>query len=197
MKKSYTCPFYSARILTVWKAIRVIEIRIHGMGGQGAVTAAEVIAVAAFHDGKYSQAFPFFGVERRGAPVTAFARIDDRFIRLRAQVSEPDVIIVLEPGMSESLVFSGLKENGTAIINTTKNVSAKQKTFTVDATKIALETIGKPIVNTAILGAFAAATGLVTLESLKKALAERFSGKLLDSNIAAVERTYNSIKGSK
>lgn len=175
----------------------MIEIRIHGMGGQGAVTAAEVIAVAAFHDGRYSQAFPFFGVERRGAPVTAFARIDDKFIRLRAQVTEPDVIVVLEPSMSESLVFSGLKENGTAIINNTKKPSAKQKTFTVDATKIALETIGKPIVNTAILGAFAAATGLVTLESLKKALSERFSGKLLEANISAVERTYQEINNAK
>lgn len=175
----------------------MIEIRIHGMGGQGAVTAAEVIAVAAFYDGKYSQAFPFFGVERRGAPVTAFARIDDRFIRLRAQVTEPDVVVVLEPSMSESLIFSGLKGNGTAIINTTKNVSAKQKTYAVDATKIALETIGKPIVNTAILGAFAAATNLVTLESLKKALSERFSGKLLEANIAAVEKTYATVKNAE
>ena len=131
------------------------EIRIHGRGGQGAVSAAELLARAAFKDGKYSQAFPYFGVERRGAPVQAFCRIDDRFIRMRQNVYEPDCVIVLDSTLLDVVdVEQGLKENGLVVLNTRKRVDRKN-VKTIDATSIALETLGRPIVNTVMLGAFA------------------------------------------
>jgi pyruvate ferredoxin oxidoreductase gamma subunit len=172
------------------------EIRIHGRGGQGSVTAAELIAVAAFEDGKWSQAFPYFGTERRGAPVTAFARIADRQIRTRSQIYEPDYVIVQDPSLIHAVdVAGGMRENGLLIINSEKkpselkiNTKARVKTF--DATKLALEVIGLPIVNTALLGAFAGATGEIRLESVNKAIKERFPGKVGEKNIAAVKRAY-------
>ncbi len=180
------------------------EIRWHGRGGQGAVTAAEVLAVAAFEDGKYSQAFPHFGVERRGAPVQAFTRIDDKFIRLREHVYTPDYVIVLEPTLLDAVnVAEGLKKGGIIIINTEmspKEVKEKlgvdNEVRCVDATKIALEEIGKPFVNMPMLGAFVKATGLVSLDSVKKAITERFKHKkgLVEKNIKAVERSYEELR---
>jgi len=158
----------------------MLEIRFHGRGGQGAVTAAEILAIAAFYDGKYSQAFPFFGVERRGAPVTAFARIDDHFIRLRSQIYRPDYIVVQDPTLLEVInVAEGLSDEGEAIINTEKKpqeikLDTKAEIYTINATKIALDVLGVPIVNTAMLGAFAAVSKVVTLDSLKKAVSKRF-----------------------
>ncbi|MFH1775017.1 MAG: pyruvate ferredoxin oxidoreductase subunit gamma [Methanobacteriota archaeon] len=180
------------------------EIRFHGRGGQGAVTAAELLAVAAFYDGKYCQAFPFFGVERRGAPVTAFARIDDKRIRIRSQIYEPDYIIVLDASLLDAInVAEGLKQNGKIIINTEKTAAEikpklglkkEAKIYTVNATKVALDVLGVPIVNTAMLGAFAGATNEVTLDSIKKAVAKRFSEKLAAKNIKAVEEAYGQMK---
>lgn len=172
------------------------EIRIHGRGGQGSVTAAELIAVAAFEDGKWSQAFPYFGTERRGAPVTAFARIADRQIRVRSQIYEPDYVIVQDPSLIHAVdVAGGMRENGLLLINSEKkpselkiNTKARVKTF--DATRLALEVIGLPIVNTALLGAFAGATGEIRLESVNKAIRGRFPGKVGEKNIAAVKRAY-------
>ncbi|MEE8401987.1 MAG: pyruvate ferredoxin oxidoreductase subunit gamma [Candidatus Hydrothermarchaeaceae archaeon] len=175
------------------------EIRFHGRGGQGAVTAAEILAVAAFYDGKYCQAFPFFGVERRGAPVLAFSRIDDKFIRLRSQIYEPDYVIVQDATLMDTInVTDGLKSDGKAIINTEKakeELKIDADVHTVNATKIALEVLGVPIVNTAMLGYFAAVTREVTLDSLKKAVKKRFPEKLAVKNIDAVEAAYNSAGG--
>lgn len=169
------------------------EIRFHGRGGQGAVTAADMLAVAAFYDGKYSQAFPFFGVERRGAPVTAFARINDKYIRIRSQIYEPDYIVVQDPTLLEVVnVAQGLKPDGLAIVNSERNVkiNTKAEVRSIDATKIALDILGVPIVNTAMLGAFAAASKLVSLDSVKKAVQKRFPEKLAAKNIKAVETAY-------
>lgn len=178
------------------------EIRFHGRGGQGAVTAAEILAVAAFYDGKYCQAFPFFGVERRGAPVMAFSRISDKFIRQRSQIYEPDYIVVQDATLMDTInVADGLKADGKAIINTEKKkdqlgFDTEAGVYTVNATKIALDVLGVPIVNTAMLGAFAAVTGEVTLDSLKKAIKKRFPEKLAAKNVNAVEAAYNSSEGS-
>ncbi len=175
------------------------EIRIHGRGGQGSVTAAELIAVAAFEDGKWSQAFPYFGTERRGAPVTAFARISDKKIRLRSQVYEPDYVIVQDPSLIPGVdVASGMKQDGLIIINTEKDPSAlKINTHatvkTIDATALAIEIIGKPIVNTALLGAFAGATGNIRLESINKAIKARFPGKIGETNVAAAKRAFEQM----
>ena len=174
------------------------EIRFHGRGGQGAVTAAELLAVSVGYSGKHSQAFPFFGVERRGAPVMSFCRIDERPIRIHQQVYEPDAIIVLDSTLDPKMMNRGLKADGIAIINTKQTASetgiTAAKVYTVDATGIALKNLGRPIVNTAMLGAFAKATGLVSLEDIKKAVGERFSGPLAEKNIKAVEECYNEVK---
>lgn len=176
------------------------EIRFHGRGGQGAVTAAELLAVAAFYDGKYCQAFPFFGVERRGAPVTAFTKIDEKPIRNRAQIYEPDYVVVQDASLLGVVnVTAGLKDSGAILINTEKGpseleVNTETKIYTIDATKIALEVLGLPIVNTSMLGALAGATKEVTLESIKKAIKKRFPEKLAVKNIKAVEEAYRQVE---
>jgi pyruvate ferredoxin oxidoreductase gamma subunit len=165
------------------------------------VTAAELIAVAAFEDGKWSQAFPYFGTERRGAPVTAFARMADQPIRIRSQIYEPDYVIVQDPSLIPSVdVASGIKDDGLIIINSEKKpgdlkITTKATVKTLDATSLALEVIGLPIVNTALLGAFAGATKAIRLESVNKAIRERFPGKVADKNIAAVKRAYELMEG--
>ena len=176
----------------------MLEIRFHGRGGQGSVTAAEVLATAAFKDGKYSQAFPIFGVERRGAPVQAFCRIDDRFIRVRCQIYEPDVVVVQDATLIADIdVTAGLKENGTVLINSAK--SPEEFSFdgnalvkTVDATRLALETLGRPIVNTVMLGALAK-LGIVSLDSIVEVVGARFSGKLGEKNISAVKKAFEEL----
>jgi pyruvate ferredoxin oxidoreductase gamma subunit len=176
------------------------EIRFHGRAGQGVVTAADILAMAAFYHGKYSQAFPFFGVERRGAPVTAFARISDEFIKLRSQIYRPDYIIVQDATLLDIInVAEGLKPSGKAIINTEKkpeelSIDTQAEVHTVNATKIALEILGVPIVNTLMLGAFAAITKEVSLDSLKKAIERRFPARLASKNVRAVEVTYNALE---
>ncbi len=177
------------------------ELRIHGRGGQGSVTAAELIAVAAFEGGMWVQAFPAFGVERRGAPVQAFVRFSDRPIRLRSQVYEPDFVIVQDPTLIRDVdVFKGMAPGGIAIINTEKApdypVPEGVRVLTLDATTIALETLGLPITNTALMGAFAAATGLVSFEAVEGALRHRFSGALAEKNIAATRRAYDEMKAT-
>jgi pyruvate ferredoxin oxidoreductase gamma subunit len=175
------------------------EIRLHGRGGQGSVTAAELIAVAAFEDKRFSQAFPAFGVERRGAPVMAFARIADRPIRIRSQIYEPDYVVVQDVTLLEVVdVASGLKADGKIIINTDRpKENLKLKTgaevVTIDATKIAMEVLGRPIVNTTMLGAFCGATREVGLESLNKAISERFKGELGKKNLAAIKTAYERV----
>ena len=173
----------------------MIEIRFHGRGGQGAVTAAKILAKAAFYDGKYSQGFPFFGVERRGAPVMAFTRIDDKKIIIRSQIYNPDYVIVQDPTLLDAVnVVEGLKEEGIVVINTTKeNLDLGFKTYTIDATGIALDVLGVPIVNTTMLGAFVGATKLISLESLKRAILDTFKGKLGEKNAKAAEVAYSII----
>jgi len=152
------------------------EIRLHGRGGQGSVTAAEIIAVAAFEDKRFSQAFPAFGVERRGAPVMAFARIADKPIRVRSQIYEPDYVIVQDVTLLDVVdVASGLKPDGKIIINTDRSreqlkLNTKAEVINIDATKIAMEILGRPIVNTTMLGAFCGASREIGLESLNKAI---------------------------
>jgi pyruvate ferredoxin oxidoreductase gamma subunit len=175
------------------------EIRIHGRGGQGSVTAAELIAVAAFIDKRYSQAFPAFGVERRGAPVMAFTRIADKPIRVRSQVYEPDYVIVQDVTLLDVVnVASGLKPSGKIIINTDRakeslNLDTKAEVITIDATKIAMETLKRPIVNTTMLGAFCGATKEVSLESINEAILERFSGDLGKKNLLAIKTAYERV----
>ena len=176
----------------------LIEIRWHGRGGQGAVTSAELVAQAAINEGKYAQAFPAFGAERRGAPVVAFVRINsDEPIRVRAEVAEPDVVVVLDPGLLRiENVTSGLKANGMVVVNTKKQPEKIREEFslnwslaTVDATMIARELLGVPIVNTSMVGALLRATGVVKLESLFEPLRQRF-GRLAERNINAMKRAY-------
>jgi pyruvate ferredoxin oxidoreductase gamma subunit len=155
------------------------ELRIHGRGGQGSVTAAELIAVAAFEGGVFAQAFPAFGVERRGAPVQAFVRFDDKIIRKRSQVYEPDYIIVQDSTLIKDVnVFQGVKKGGIVIVNTEKvpdyKVPEGVKLITIDATTIALKAIGLPITNTSLMGAFAAASGEIKFSALENALNHRF-----------------------
>lgn len=181
------------------------EIRIHGRGGQGSVTAAELLAHAAFIESKWVQAFPYFGAERRGAPVKAFARISDEPILVHSQVYNPDYVIVLDPAIYKVVdVTEGLKKVGIIILNTTrkpKELGLKDwRVATVDATGIALElnllVAGVPIVNTSIIGAFAKATNEVKLASVLKAIKGTWSGSAGEKNARAAELAYERlIKG--
>ena len=170
----------------------MIEIRFHGRGGQGSVTAAEILAKAAFKDGKYVQSFPFFGVERRGAPVMAFTRIDDEPIDLRYQIYHPDYVLVLDEGLLNVVdVFSGIKDNTEVIINTQDfEGSGEHIVHTIDATGIALDLLGRNIVNTIILGFFAKKTDLVSIESLVEVIKETFPGKIGELNAEATRKAY-------
>ena len=176
----------------------MIEIRLHGRGGQGAVTAAELLAVSAAEGGKMTQSFPFFGVERTGAPVQAFCRIDDKPIRVHQNVYEPDVVMVLDASLLPVVdVCSGLKKGGIVIVNTKKKKEElglkADKVFTVDASKVAEQYLGRrDRVNTVMLGAFAKVTGLVPMDALKKAISHRFKGDVAEKNIKAIEECYNS-----
>lgn len=160
------------------------EVRFHGRGGQGAVMAAQALASAAFEEGGYAVAFPFFGSERRGAPVLAFTRIDKKPIRVKTQVYEPDVIVILDEGLIGVVdVAAGLKKGGMAIVNTAKkpeeiDLGVDLKVATVDATAVAMEILKRPVTNSAILGAVAKATGLVSIKGLEKGIVNIFGGRL-------------------
>jgi pyruvate ferredoxin oxidoreductase gamma subunit len=153
------------------------------------------------HEGKFAQAFPSFGPERRGAPVVAFCRVDDKKINIRAKVYNPDVVIVLDPGLVTLLDPSeGMTEGGILIMNTRKaphEVSTSKgsaiRIATVDADRIAIEEVGRPIVNTTMIGAFIKATGLITIDDIKGPLMERFGSKLGERNLKALERAYNEV----
>jgi pyruvate ferredoxin oxidoreductase gamma subunit len=172
----------------------MIEIRIHGRGGQGNVAAAELLSIAAFKDGKFSQAFPSFGAERVGAPVQAFVRIDEKKIRIREDVQHPDYLIVQDENLLETVpILDGLKPDGLIVVNTEKKAEDLQlKTTatveTIPATEIALEIIGKPIPNAIMIGAFCTITGLVSLDAVQEAIMEKFPGRVGENNVAALER---------
>lgn len=180
----------------------LIEIRFHGRGGQGAVIASELLAQAAFLEGKHPQSFPFFGVERRGAPVTAFTRIDDAPIQIRTSITAPDIVVVLDSGLMRTInVTAGLKPDGLLLVNTEKvpeklEVAFKGRLATIDATEIALAhglgSKATPITNTAVLGALARASGIVSLDSVRKAV-ERFVPAKQQANVLAVEDAYQRV----
>lgn len=175
----------------------MIEMRFHGRGGQGAVTSAELVAQAAIDTGKFATAFPSFGPERRGAPVVAFARVDDQPVRLRSKIYSPDVVIVLDPSLLDIANPSeGIHEKGTIIINTAhdagtirKHLGYKGRLALVDASRIAQEVIGLPITNTTMVGALVRGTGLLSVEALKEPFKRRF-GKIAPRNIEAMERAW-------
>src|SRR5437762_585532 len=175
----------------------MFQVRIHGRGGQGVVTGAEMLSIAAFLGGKHAQAFPSFGSERTGAPVVAFCRIDDQPIRLREPIMAPDALIIQDPTLLHQVdVFSGLTRDGTILINTAKSFAAlglgdfakgfrPERLLTVPATELALKHVGRPLPNAALPGAFAALSGVITLEAVQAAIREKFSGAVALRNIAA------------
>jgi pyruvate ferredoxin oxidoreductase gamma subunit len=179
------------------------EIRIHGRGGQGAVTAAVLLADAAFNDGKHSQAFPSFGSERMGAPVQSFVRVSDKKIRSRDQVYTPDYLIIQDYTLLTAIdVLHGLKDDGLCLIDSEKppeefKLKTKAKVVTVPATKIAREIIGRPIQNTTLVGALCGATGLISVEAVKKSVKDRFPGPVGEKNAEAVQKAYDLVKGDR
>ncbi len=178
----------------------LVELRFHGRGGQGAVTAANILARAAVIEGKYAQAFPYFGAERRGAPVMAFARISDRPLEVHSQVRNPDIVVVLDPAIPQLVdVTQGIKPGGLIVLNSPGKSNIKyERVYCVNATKIAkdlgLVIGGWPVVNTAILGALIKVSTLVKVESLEKAIEEQLGEALAKTNIEAMRRAYNEVK---
>ena len=184
----------------------MLQIRFHGRGGQGVVTAAELLAIAAFEQGRHAQAFPSFGSERTGAPVVAFCRIDDREIRLREPILAPDVLIVQDPTLLHQVdVFQGLGRDGYVLINSRRGFDElgvaeiarrfrHERLLTVPATEIALKHLGRPLPNAVLLGGFAALTNIVTLEAVAHAIRDKFSGKVADGNVAAATEAFNAVR---
>lgn len=180
----------------------MFEIRLHGRGGQGVVTAAELLSVAAFDEGKHAQAFPSFGSERMGAPVVSFCRIDDQEIRRREPILEPDALIIQDPTLLYSIdLFSGLNPEGYILINSTRSFEelgiadlASQfpphHVCDVGATELAIKHVGRPLPNAALLGGFAAITKLIAFESVADAIREKFPGSVGEANVAAAREAY-------
>ena len=176
------------------------EIRIHGRGGQGTVLAARMLASAFVTQGKFVASFPMYGFERRGAPVVAFTRIDDKPIREKTQIYTPDCMVVIDPGlMSLPTLFSGLKPEGILILNSPKPLENKPDDNlkiggVINATQIAVEEIGRDIPNTCLLGAFAAATGWVDLQSILSCLGDYLGGEILQRNLRSAERGFREVE---
>jgi pyruvate ferredoxin oxidoreductase gamma subunit len=180
----------------------MLQIRIHGRGGQGVVTAAEMLSIAAFEQGAHAQAFPSFGSERTGAPVVAFCRIDDRDIRLREPVMVPDVVIVQDATLLHQVdVFQGLQPNGYVLINSKRSFDdlglgdmaerfRHERLITVPASEIAHKHLGRPLPNAVLLGGFAALSGLITLDAVAHAIRAKFSGKVAEANVAAAAEAF-------
>ncbi len=184
----------------------MLQIRIHGRGGQGVVTAAEMLSIAAFEQGRHAQAFPSFGSERTGAPVVAFCRIDEREIRLREPILAPDVLIVQDPTLLHQVdVFQGLQPDGYVLISSKRSFDdlglgeiaqrfRRERLLTVPATEIALKHLGRPLPNAVLLGGFAALAGLVTLDAVAHAIRDKFSGKVAENNVAAASEAYEVVR---
>ncbi len=184
----------------------MFEIRIHGRGGQGVVTAAELLSAAAFAGGRHAQAFPSFGSERTGAPVVSFCRIDDKPIRVREPVMHPDVLVIQDPTLLHQVnVFEGAGADVRLLINSTKSAAdlgiedftrelQPNAVQTVAATELALEHVGRPVPNAALLGGFAALTGLVTIDAVEAAIRDRFAGRVADGNAAAARAAYEALR---
>jgi pyruvate ferredoxin oxidoreductase gamma subunit len=183
----------------------VFQVRIHGRGGQGVVTAAEMLSIAAFIEGKHAQAFPSFGSERMGAPVVAFCRIHDAEIRSREPVTEPDAVIIQDPTLLHSVdVFEGLAPDGYVLVNTAKDFASlglaefaaafpPGHARAVPATDLALKHIGRPIPNSALLGSFAAMTGIIGPASVHGAIHQKFRGRVAERNEAAATAAYEAV----
>jgi pyruvate ferredoxin oxidoreductase gamma subunit len=183
----------------------MFQVRIHGRGGQGVVTAAELLSVAAFREGRHAQAFPSFGSERTGAPVVAFCRIDERPIRLREPIMAPDALLIQDPTLLHQVdVFSGLAPDGYVLINTTRSLDElglseylsrfrRERIRTVAATELALKHVGRPVPNAALLAGFAAITGRISLDSVNAAIRDRFPAKIAEANAAAAREAYDSV----
>ena len=183
----------------------MFQVRFHGRGGQGVVTAAELLSVAAFLERRHAQAFPSFGSERMGAPVVSFCRIDDKEIRLREPILEPDALIVQDPTLFKVIdVCQGLKPTGYLLVNSNRSLAdlhldaiAQQlpagHVLTVPASELALKHVGRPFPNAALLGAFAALTGIVQLKSVAAAIREAFSEKIATANIAAATAAHDAV----
>lgn len=184
----------------------MFQVRIHGRGGQGVVSGAEMLSIAAFLQGNYAQAFPSFGSERTGAPVVAFCRIADREIRLREPVMQPDALIIQDPTLLHQVdVFGGLQQDGYVLINTSRSFEVlgigeiatgrrAERLCTVPASELALQHVGRPLPNAALLGGFAALSGMIDLASVAAAVREKFSGKVADGNIAAATAAYDFVQ---
>lgn len=184
----------------------MFQIRIHGRGGQGVVSASELIAIAAFEEGKFSQSFPSFGSERMGAPVQAFARIDDKRITLREPVMDPDLLIIQDPTLFNAVnVFDGVKKDGFLLINSSRSIDElgiadivsqfpDRHVISFAATELAIKYIKQPKPNTLLLGGFAALTGMVGLPALEKAIRGKFRRKIAEANITATTAGYNVVK---
>lgn len=184
----------------------MLQIRIHGRGGQGVVTAAEMLSIAAFAQGRHAQAFPSFGSERTGAPVIAYCRIADQPIRLREPIVAPDVLIVQDPTLLHQVdVFQGLKPDGFVLINSKKtfpelglaDIEARfrhERLTTVPATEMALKHLGRPLPNAVLLGGFAALSGLITLDAVAHAIRDKFAGRVAEGNIAAAAEAFAYIQ---
>jgi len=185
------------------RAIVVKEIRFHGRGGQGAVLAAWMLAAAFVVEGKHVASFPMYGFERRGAPVVAFTRLDDRQIREKTKIYNPDCLVVIDPSlMTLPTLFSGLKPGGILVLNSPQPLESQPNenlklAGVVNATQIAVEEIGRDVPNTCLLGAFAATTGWADLKSILSSLGEYFSGDLLQKNIRSAERGFSEVEVSK
>ncbi|GAF85008.1 unnamed protein product [marine sediment metagenome] len=186
---------------------KMTEIRWHGRGGQGAKTAATLIAQLAIQEGKFSQGFPEYGPERMGAPIRGYTRISDGQIRVHSPITRPDISVVLDPTLLETVnVCEGLTENGIVIVNTTDSPKELKKrlglkdgrVFTIDATRISIEEIGKPIPNTPMMGALIKATGILKIETvisgIEKKFGKKFGEKVVQGNINAIKRGYEEVK---
>lgn len=183
----------------------MFQVRIHGRGGQGVVTGAEMMSIAAFLGGRHAQAFPSFGSERTGAPVVAFCRMDDREIRLREPIMQPDAIIIQDPTLLHQVdVFSGLKKDGYILINTTRTFAElglgefvkgfqPAHLLTVPASELAMKHVGRAVPNVPLLGAFAAVCGLISLDAVQRAIDQKFKGAVAQGNKAAAEQAYNTV----
>jgi len=182
----------------------VFSVRIHGRGGQGVVTAAELLSIAAFDEGKHALAFPTFGSERMGAPVTSFCRIADHAIRAHEPVAEPDGLIVQDATLLNQVdVFGGLPEDGYALINSSRSRDAlglaelRARMVIINATQLAREHLGRPLPNAVLLGGFAALTRVVSLQALSAAIDEKFPGALGERNIAAATAAYEQLEPTR
>ncbi|HVJ75577.1 MAG TPA: 2-oxoacid:acceptor oxidoreductase family protein [Casimicrobiaceae bacterium] len=184
----------------------MLQVRMHGRGGQGVVSGAEMLSVAAFHEGRHAQAFPSFGSERMGAPVMAFCRIDDRPIRLREPVMAPDVLVIQDATLLHQVdLFNGLSPDGYVLLNSRQGYEAlglgdlmrrmrPERLLALPATDIALEHVGRAVPNVPLLGAFAALTGIVHLDSVVAAIRGKFAGRLAETNVAAVHAAYEQTR---